>query len=53
MREVGECMPVPKKNESKSDFVARYVGSSEAKKTFPSAKQRVAVANSVYKEKHK
>jgi hypothetical protein len=53
MREVGDTMPTPKKGESKSEFVARYMGSSEAQRTFPNAKQRVAVANSVYKEKHK
>lgn len=46
-------MPVPKKNEKKADFIERYMGSAEAQKSFPSAKQRVAVANSVYKEKHK
>jgi len=46
-------MPIPRKNEKKSDFIERYMGSAEAQRSFPNAKQRVAVANSVYKEKKK
>ena len=46
-------MPTPKKNESESDFVKRYMSSSEAAKSYPDDKQRVAVAYSVYKIRNK
>jgi hypothetical protein len=52
-KEGDKKLPVPKKGEKKSDFIERYMGSSEAQRSFPNAKQRVAVANSVYKEKKK
>lgn len=45
-------MPKPNPGESEADFVARYMSSEEAKKAFPDAKQRSAVAYSEYK-KHK
>lgn len=41
-------MPAPKKGESEQAFVSRYMGSKEAAKTFPKAKQRTAVAYSEY-----
>lgn len=41
-------MPNPKKGESEKSFVSRYMGSKEAAKTFPSQKQRAAVAYSEY-----
>ena len=46
-------MPNPKKGEKKSEFVSRYMGSAEAKRSFPDEKQRVAVAYSEYKRKKK
>jgi len=46
-------MPRPKKGESRSSFVSRYMGSSHAKKKFPSQKQRAAVAYSEWRSKGK
>jgi hypothetical protein len=46
-------MPYPKKGEKKSDYVSRFMGSSEAQHDFPDEKQRVAVAMSIYKRKKK
>lgn len=44
-------MPEPHKGESLSNFVGRYMGSSEAQKSFPKKKQRAAVAYSEFKRK--
>ena len=49
----GDLMPYPKKGEKKSDYVSRFMGSSEAQHDFPDEKQRVAVAMSIYKRKKK
>jgi hypothetical protein len=46
-------MPKPNPNESEADFVSRYMSSTEAKKKFPDDKQRLAVAYSEYRKKHK
>lgn len=46
-------MPSPSKGESLSDFVGRYMGSGEARKSFPSQKQRAAVAYSEYRQAKK
>jgi len=39
-------MPEPRKGESLGKFVASYMGSKRARKDFPEAKQRAAVAYS-------
>ncbi len=44
-------MPSPTRHESLSGFVSRYMGSGEAKKSFPKSKQRAAVAYSEYRRK--
>ena len=44
-------MPEPSKGESLSGFVHRYMGSGEARKSFPKKSQRAAVAYSEYKRK--
>lgn len=46
-------MPYPKKNEKKTDFIKRFMGSSEANEDYPKRDQRFAVANSIWKEKKK
>lgn len=46
-------MPNPNPNESMKDYVARYMSSEEAKKTFPEEKQRLAVAYSNWEEHNK
>jgi len=43
-------MPLPQSSEKLSHFVGRFMSSSEAKKSFPSQKQRAAVAYSVFKK---
>lgn len=44
-------MPRPTDKENLSQFVKRYMGSGEAEKSFPNAKQRYAVARSVFKKR--
>lgn len=46
-------MPKPEKGEKLSSFMGRYMKSKEARKSFPSQKQRAAVGYSEYREKHK
>lgn len=46
-------MPNPKPNETRDEFVSRYMSSEEAKKDFPDEKQRLAVAFSKYREHQK
>lgn len=46
-------MPSVQKGESLQGFVSKYMGSKEARKSFPKQKQRAAVAYSVYKERKK
>jgi len=45
-------MPEPDSGESQSEYISRYAGSEEAKKSFPDLKQRLAVAYSKW-SKHK
>ncbi len=45
-------MPEPTKGESLSGFVAKYMGSKEARKKFPKRSQRAAVAYSEGREAH-
>lgn len=44
-------MPNPKKNESKDDYIKRFMGSAEAQASFPDEKQRYAVAISKWGQK--
>ena len=46
-------MPYPKKDESQSEYISRFMSSEEAQKSYPDQKQRVAVAYSIWKEHHK
>jgi hypothetical protein len=46
-------MPEPRRNETLSGFTKRYMGSEEAKKSFPDVKQRYAVMRSEYRRKRK
>lgn len=46
-------MPKPRAGESLSGFVKEFMGSKEARKSFPKAKQRYAVARSEFKERKK
>ena len=39
-------MPEPSRGETLGAFVSRYIGSKEAKRSFPKKKQREAVAYS-------
>lgn len=48
-----ECtlkMPMPNKDESKEEYIARFMGSEEAKKSHPDEKQRLAIAYSMWKK---
>jgi hypothetical protein len=44
-------MPRPDKGESEKDYVSRFMASPEARTDYPDAKQRAAVAYSMYKER--
>lgn len=46
-------MPYPRPQESKDDFISRFMSSEEAKKDYPSEEQRVAVAHSMWEEHQK
>lgn len=46
-------MPLPAKGEKQKSYIARYVKSKEAQKSFPDIKQRLAVAYSEYSRKGK
>ena len=46
-------MPEPSKGETLRHYMKRFMGSSEAGKSFPSAKQRVAVAYEMFKRRKK
>lgn len=46
-------MPRPEKGESMHSYMARFMGSSEAKEDFPKRKQRIAVGLSMYKRRKK
>lgn len=45
-------MPYPTKGESQSHYVSRFMGSGEARQSFPDQKQRAAVAYSMFRQKH-
>ena len=44
-------MPEPNKNETREEFIKRFMKSEHAKKKYPDPKQRYAVAVSVWKRK--
>ncbi len=46
-------MPYPTANENKQDYIERFVKSDEAQSSFPDLKQRLAVAYSLFRKKHK
>ena len=46
-------MPQPNPNESKEDYISRFMSSEEAKKSFPDNAQRLAVAESLWKKHYK
>ena len=46
-------MPQPKKGESMSSYIGRFMGSSEAKGDFPDRKQRAAVGYSMFRRRKK
>lgn len=46
-------MPRPEPKEKLSDYISRFMGSKEARSSFPSSKQRAAVAYSEYREQAK
>lgn len=45
-------MPRPDPTETKDAFIARYMGDSEARKSFPDEKQRYAVALSLFEHRN-
>ena len=45
-------MPHPHAGESKNQFIGEFMGSSEAQHSFPDQKQRVAVAESIWRREH-
>jgi hypothetical protein len=45
-------MPYPKADESKKDYIARFMESSEAQSDFPDEKQRLAVAYSMWERRN-
>ena len=44
-------MPYPTKGEGTQHYVSRFMGSSEANKSFPDQKQRAAVAYSIARQR--
>ena len=44
-------MPYPRKGETKEEFISRFMGSAEANRDYPDQKQRLAVAESLWREK--
>lgn len=46
-------MPKPNKNETREEFISRYMSSEEAKRSHPDEKQRLAIAYSVWREHNK
>lgn len=45
-------MPNPRSGEDQAAYISRFVGSEEAKSSFPDIKQRLAVAYSKYRQGH-
>jgi hypothetical protein len=50
---IGAKLPTPTKNESKDEYIKRFMGSEEATKSYPDSKQRLAVAYSMWREHSK
>jgi hypothetical protein len=46
-------MPTPARNEAAKTFLHRFMGSSEAQRSFPKASQRAAVAHSELRARKK
>lgn len=46
-------MPQPSRGENLSQFMARFMGSKEARSDFPDQKQRAAVAYSKFRKRKK
>jgi hypothetical protein len=46
-------MPYPTKEETKEEYIQRFMKSEEAKRSFPEEKQRLAVAYSLWENKNK
>jgi hypothetical protein len=46
-------MPEPRSKENLSHYIQRFMRSGEAEKSFPSKKQRLAVAYSMFKRRKK
>lgn len=46
-------MPRPEKGENLSQYMKRFMGSSEAREDFPKKSQRAAVAYSMFKRRKK
>lgn len=46
-------MPKPNPGESKKAYIARFMASEEAQKSFPDKKQRLAVAYSMWRKRSK
>jgi len=42
-------MPYPNKDETKEEFIQRFMGSKEANNDYPDKSQRFAVANSIWR----
>lgn len=46
-------MPNPQKGENLAQFMSRFMGSSEARSSFPDQKQRAAVGYSKFRKRKK
>jgi hypothetical protein len=46
-------VPYPKKAETQEEYVARFMASAEAQRSFPDRKQRLAVAYSMWRDRNK
>ena len=44
-------MPDPRKNEKRSEYISRFMGSKSMKKKYPKKDQRLAVAYSKWRKK--
>ena len=46
-------MPYPSHEESKEDYIKKFMESKEAKRDYPDNKQRIAIAISIWKDRNK
>lgn len=46
-------MPYPRKGDKKSEFIERFMSSTEARRDYPNRSQRYAVANSIWNRRNK